>query len=329
MVTCASAVAWGCGPSALTPIAAGGSGDRPWVLATGTEVDQLSHQRTGREAKTEHKLYVFTPSSSDPVRTFKADAATKAIGAAGDRVWLMSGKEPFLVDAAAGSVVFAAGALGERHPSIAAGVTLANHGHPEFAGPVHRETGDLGIVASGTKFVLTTQGDLVEFEVYLAAHPAKIPTDLVCRGGRTQVCGAEVCVKFVPDSSGGERLEVSASSLAPDAAKKAESVAMFGPKLVAQPGCVRRLGDSGPLVVTHQSKPGRGVDHDQISAIDFSGETAWTVSYNDLYGERERRAAVIDIVDDLVIAGVNVKSGLGASIAVATIDASGSPSPAP
>ncbi len=65
------------------------------------------------------------------------------------------------------------------------------------------------------------------------------------------------------------------------------------------------------------------------SAVDLNGETTWTVAYADLYGDRQRRATVIDIVDDHVVTGVNVKSGLSAAIAVATIDASGNPTPAP
>jgi len=329
-MACACTLAVGCGPSALTPIAAGGSGKQPWVLATGTNVDNVgTARRSGEEARTEAELYVFGPSSTDPVRTFKAPPATRAIGAVGDRVWLMSGSEPFLIDAAAGSVVFAARELGDRHAPIAAGVVPSDHGHPEFVGAIHPKTGDLSIVANKTKYVLTVEGSLVKFEDYLASHPAEIPRDLVCRGGRNRVCGSDVCVKFVPDDSGGERLEVSASPLTPDAVPKAESVPMFGPKLVAAPGCVRTLGDSGPLVVRHQSKPGRNATLDQISAIDFAGETKWTVAYADLYGDRERRAEIIDIVDDKVVTGVNVKSGLGAAIAVATIDASGSASPAP
>ncbi len=309
---------------------AGGSGKQPWVLATGTTVDNVgSPDRIGQEALTTAELYVFEPSSTDPVRTFKAPPATGAIGAIGDRVWLMSGSEPFLIDVAAGRVVFAAKELGDRHAPIATGVSLSNHGHPEFIGPVHRETGDLGIVANDTKYVPTVEGNLVKFEDYLASHPADIPRDLVCRGGRNRVCGLDVCVKFVPDDSGGQRLEVSASPLSPEAVTKAESAPMFGPKFVADSGCVRRLGDSGPLVVTHRSKPARNATPDQISAVDLSGETKWTVAYADLYADRERRAEVIDIVDDQVVVGVNVKSGLGVGIAVASIDASGSSTPAP
>lgn len=330
LAACAWVFATGCGPSALTPIAAGGSGQQPWVLATGTDVDNLSSpQRAGQEARTEAKLYVFEPSSTEPVRTFKAPPATRSIGAIGDRVWLMSGSEPFLIDVAAGSVVFAAKELGDRHAPIAMGGSPSGHGHPEFIGSIHRETGDLGIVANNTKYVLTVGGNLVKFEDYLTAHPAELPQDLVCRGGRTRVCGSNVCVKFVPDDSGGERLEVSASPLSPDAVTKADSAPMFGPKFVADRGCVRRLGNSGPLVVTHQSKPARNATPDQISAVDLAGATKWTVAYADLYGDRERRAGVIDIVDDHVVAGVNVKSGLGVAIAVATIDASGSSTAAP
>lgn len=327
---CACVLTIGCGPSALTPIVAGGSGKQPWVLATGIEFDnRAAPQRTGQEARKEYELYVFEPSSTASVRTFKAPPATAAIGAAGDRVWLMSGSEPYLVDAAAGKVLFAAKELGDRHAPIAAGVTPSGHGHPDFFGPIHRESGDLGIVANDTEYVLTTDGSLVAFEDYLTSHPAELPKDLVCRGGRSRVCGSEVCVKFVPDESGGERLEVSASPLAPEAASDAESSPMFGPQFVANRGCVRRLGDTGPLVVTHQSKPGRNVARDQISAIDLAGETQWTVAYADLYGDRERRASVIDIVDDHVVTGVNVQSGLGVTIAVATIDASGTASAAP
>ncbi len=329
-LTCACALAAGCGPSALTPIAAGGSGKQPWILASGTNVDNVkSPRRAGQEARTEAKLYVFEPSSTEPVRTFKAPPATRAIGALGDRVWLMSGSEPFLIDVAAGSVVFAAKELGDRHAPIAAGASPSDHGHPEFIGPIHRETGDLGLVANNTKYVLTVDGSLVKFEDYLASHPADIPQELVCRGGRSRVCGSDACVKFVPDDSGGERLEVSASPLSPDTVTKADSAPMFGPKLVAHRGCVQRLGDDGPLVVTHQSKPRRNVTPDQISAVALSGETKWTVAYADLYGDRERRADVIDIVDGHVVAGVNVKSGLGVGIAVATIDASGASTPAP
>ncbi len=328
--TCACVLAIGCGPSALTPIVAGGSGKQPWVLATGTNVDNYkSPQRSGQEAKTEAELYVFDPSSTEPIRTFKAPPATRAIGAIGTRVWLMSGTEPFLIDVAAGSVVFAPKELGDRHAPIAAGVSPVDHGHPEFIGPIHGKTGDLGIVANNTKYVLTIDGSLTKFEDYLVAHPVEMPRDLVCRGSRTRVCGADVCVKFVPDDSGGERLEVSASPLSPGAVANAESAPMFGPKFVAGRGCVRRLGDSGPLVVAHQAKPGRNATPDQISAVALTGETKWTVSYADLYGDRERRANVIDIVDDHVVTGVNVKSGLGVSIAVATIDASGFPTPAP
>lgn len=319
----------GCGPSALTPIAAGGSGQRPWVVATGTEVDNLTPRRTGQETRTEDKLYVFEPSGTDPARTFKAPPATSAIGAIGDRVWLMSGSEPFLIDAAAGKVVFAANDLGDRHAPLASGVVVSGHGHPDFIGPIHPETGDLGIVANGTKYVLTTGGSLVTFEDYLTSHPAELPKDLVCRGGRTRVCGSQACVKFVPDASGGERLEISASPLSPDALPKANSAPLFSPQWVADRGCVQRLGDSGPLVVTHQSKPGRNVARDQISAVDLAGETQWTVSYADLYGDRQRRSSIIDIVDDHVVTGVNVKSGLGVTIAVATIDASGTATPAP
>lgn len=330
LTACACALATGCGPSALTPIVAGGSGTQPWVLATGTDVDNFgSPQRAGQEARTEAELYVFEPSSTGPVRTFKAPPTTQAIGAFGDRVWLMSGSEPFLIDVAAGSVVFAARELGDRHAPIATGASPSNHGHPEFIGPIHRETGDLGIVANNTKYVLTIDGNLVKFEDYLASHPADIPRDLVCRGGRSRVCGSDVCVKFVPDDSGGQRLEVSASSLSPDAVTKAESAPMFGPKFVANSGCVRRLGDSGPFVVTHQSKPARNAKPDRISGVDVAGETKWTVAYADLYGDRERRAEVIDIVEDHVVAGINVKSGFGVRIAVATIDASGSATPAP
>ena len=325
----ASILATGCGPSALTPIAAGGSGARPWVIATGTKIDQVSHRRTGQEAKMEAELYVFDGSSREPIRTFKAPPTTSAIGAIGDRVWLMSGQEPYLIDAAAGRVVFSAGDLGDRHAPIAAGVVPDSHGHPGFVGPIHPDTGALGLLANGTKYVLTTDGSLVTFEAYLADHPAELPKDLVCRGGRTRVCGRDVCVKFIPDSSGGERLEVSASPLRPDAVTKAESTALLGPELVADPGCVRALDGTDLLVVAHQAKPGRNVARDQISAIDLAGDTKWTVSYAELYGDRERRANVIDIVDDRVVTGVNVKSGLGVTIAVASIDATGSIAPAP
>lgn len=76
---------------------------------------------------------------------------------------------------------------------------------------------------------------------------------------------------------------------------------MFGPEFVGGRGCLRRLGDDGPLVVVHRAQPRRTSPRDLVSAIDLSGRTLWTVPYSALYGDRERRAHRIDLVDDRVV----------------------------
>jgi hypothetical protein len=318
----------GCGPSSLTPVATGGSGDDPFVIATGVVVHNTNSSRS-RDPRTESKLYVFRPSSTDPVHTFQAPTASKAVGAVGDKVWLLNRGEPYLVDGAAGRVVFSPGELADRHAPLASGSTVTSHEHPAFDGPIHRETGAIGILANRFKYVLSMDGQLETYDDFLKANPAELPTDLVCRGGRRRVCGMDACLKLIPDPSGGEKLEISASSLKPDAVPRAESTPVFGPRFVGDQRCIRRLGGEGPLVVAHQSKPGRNGTRDQVSAIDLSGKTLWTVPYADLFGDRERRALVVDLVEDRVVVGANVKTLFGSTVAVATIDADGTPHAAP
>jgi hypothetical protein len=316
-----------CGPSSLTPIGTAGSGDQPLVVASTREV----HVSTGRyaDATSQGKLYVFDDAHTEPVHVFDAPLTNKPVGSFGNKVWLLSGGGPFLIDASAGSVVFAPQELGERHVPIAAGVTVSTHDHPDFWGPVHPQTGDLGITSNGIDYVLSPTGTLVTFDAYLKEHPAELPKDLFCRGRRTRVCGTDACVKFIADPAGGERLEVTASPLKPDALPKAVGEQLFGPRFVGRQNCVRRLGDDGPLVVAHQATPGRNVERDRVSAIDLAGNTLWTVPYAELYGGQERGALHIDLVEDRVVVGAGLKSLFGARVGVATIDADGTPHPAP
>jgi hypothetical protein len=298
--------------SGLVVIYAGGTASVPRAVAGSIMPDVTTPD--SRFAKGKQQLLVFSPDAEDPIGTINVTGAARPIGAKGSRVWLGVQGRPFLIDVERGRAELTTGAIEDRHSPLANGFAVSSPAHSEFAGAFHAASGAIVVKAANKlDYVLTMQGSLTPWAGYVAEHPGGEPGK--CRGGRSRVCGGEACVKLEPDPAGGERLGISD-------VRSADT--FIGAELLVVEGCVPRVGKEGPLVISHQSKAGRGRPRDRITAVALDGTTRWSVSLGDLFGGRKLRSHRVGVGDDVVVVGAVVSHWLrGATVVVASIDAGG------
>lgn len=301
------------GRSAVAIVYAGGTAAAPRVIASAVLPDRASAQRDVRLHRARQELLVFGPDEDEPIGTIRVPGTASPVGHHGGRLWMKTQQLPFLVDVERGRVAMNTAAIEGRHAPLSNGFKISAPNHSDFVRDFNPSSGDVGIQAdNGLHYVLSMDGALLPWDDFVAAHPRD--DELICRGGRKRVCGTRDCVKLVPDPAGGERLSMPSA---------ASAQAFFGAEL-PDVGCVPRVGPDGPFAVVHQSRPGRGMPKDRITAVAADGESRWSVTLGDLFGDRKLRSHTVGVGEDAVVVGAVVPDwARGATILVASVAADG------